>query len=443
GTLPNVNEEAVQKAIITGLALQCTIHPHSKFDRKQYIYPDLPKGYQISQYDVPIAEHGRLEVDLPDGSSKSFGITRAHMEEDSGKLVHFGASSLSGSDYSLCDYNRAGTPLLEIVSEPDMRSGQEAAAYASELRRIMRFIGTSDGNMQDGSMRCDVNVSVRPRGAKEFGTKVEIKNMNTFGGMQKAIDYEIDRQVTLISQGRGNEIVLETRLYDEAKQVTKSMRKKEGLADYRYFPEPDLPPLGFTQESVDGLQASMAELPAAKRARFMDMGLPRDDVLILADDLETADYFEAVLEEGAPAKLAANWVVGDIMAHCKNTGVSMGSMKSRPATLAAMVKMIESKAISGKIGKQLLPELLQGKGAGPDGVKKLVDAMGGGQISDPAYLAEILDKVIANNQKQLEQYKGGKTKLKGHFVGQAMKESRGKANPELLNKLLMERLDAA
>ncbi|PRW18308.1 glutamyl-tRNA(Gln) amidotransferase subunit chloroplastic mitochondrial [Chlorella sorokiniana] len=449
GTLPVLNGDMVRKAVLAGLALNARVALRSKFDRKQYFYPDLPKGYQISQYDVPLCEGGWVEVVVPDtatsgtGEVRRLGITRAHIEEDAGKLVHAGAASLSGSDYSLVDYNRAGVPLLEIVSEPDMRTGAEAAAYGAELRRIMRFLDVSDGNMAEGSMRCDVNISVRPRGQAAFGTKVEIKNMNSFSAMQRAIEFEIARQVELLEGGRGGEIVQETRLWDEGRQCTYSMRKKEGLADYRYFPEPDLPPVVLTQEQVDGLQASMPELPAAVRARYAALGLSQYDVLVLADELAVCRYFDAVLAAGAPPKPAANWVMGDVMAAAKELPGGFEALPMAPGALAEMIALIEDGTISGKIGKQVLPALLAGEGgAGGGSVRALVESKGLIQISDPAALAAVVDAVLAANPTQLQQYREGKTKLQGFFVGAVMKESKGRANPAELNRILMERLNA-
>ncbi|KAL3130343.1 Glutamyl-tRNA(Gln) amidotransferase subunit B-1, chloroplastic/mitochondrial [Trebouxia sp. C0009 RCD-2024] len=439
GTLPVLSKEVVRQAVLAGLALQCQIAPQSKFDRKQYFYPDLPKGYQISQYDVPLCTAGHLEVQVGK-QTKTFGITRAHLEEDAGKLNHSGSDQLSGSAYSLVDYNRAGQALLEIVSEPDMRSGQDAAAYGAELRRIMVFLGVSDGEMSEGSMRCDVNVSVRPLGQQQLGTKVEVKNMNSFSAMQKAIDFEIERQVTLIEAGSGEEVVQETRLWDEGKQATQSMRKKEGLADYRYFPEPDLPPLEVSTSYLQDVQASMPQLPAEFRRQYRELGLPAADVLVLADELPTAQYFDDVLAAGAPAKPAANWIMGDIMAFCKESKIDMSKLQLTAPQLAEMVSLIEDGTISGKIAKQILPDLLQGKGS--KGVKKFVDQKGLIQVSDPAQIEAIIDTVLAANQKQLKQYRAGKTKLQGHFVGQVMKESKGRVNPALMNKILMQKLNA-
>eukprot|EP00891_Asterochloris_glomerata_P003991 jgi/Astpho2/3991/e_gw1.00063.49.1_t len=439
GTLPVLNKEVVQKAVLAGLALGCQIRRTSKFDRKQYFYPDLPKGYQISQYDQPLAEHGTIEVQVGKAREpKHIGITRAHLEEDAGKLTHSGANQLSDSSHSLVDYNRAGIPLLEIVSEPDMRTGQEAAAYGAELRRIMVYLGISDCNMSEGTLRCDVNVSVRPRGRERFGTKVEVKNMNSFSAMQKAIDFEISRQVKLIEDGQADQVVQETRLWDEGRQATSSMRKKEGLADYRYFPEPDLPELTVTDSFIERLQASMQQLPADKRRQYRQLGLPAADVLVLADELPTAQYFDAVLAAGASPKLSANWVMGDLTAFCKEQKIGMHQLQLKPETLAEMVGLIEDGTISGKIGKEILQGLLQGV----EGVKKFVESKGLMQISDPAQIEAIVDKVLAASPQQLELFRGGKTKLQGFFVGQCMKESKGTANPGVMNKILMQKLNA-
>ncbi|XP_078182550.1 GLU-ADT subunit B [Carex rostrata] len=436
GTLPVLNSRVVEFAVKLGLALNCEISMKSKFDRKQYFYPDLPKGYQISQFDIPIAKGGFLDVDLPvefGGGHKKFGITRVHMEEDAGKLVH----SDTGS-FSQVDLNRAGVPLLEIVSEPDMRNGIEAAEYASELQRVVRYIGVSNGNMQEGSLRCDVNVSVRPGGQQEFGTKVEIKNMNSFSAMNKAIDYEINRQILLHKQGQADQIVQETRLWDDATQKTFTMRKKEGLADYRYFPEPDLPDVVLTDEYVDQIRKSLPELPEAKRRRYENMGLTMQDVLFLANDDDVCDYFDSCIQNGAEAKLAANWIMGDIAAYLKNEKVSIKEIKLTPKELAELISSIKNGTISGKIGKEILNELIC-KGGTVQGLIEEKDLV---QIVDPAAIEALVDGVIAENPKQLEQYRSGRTKLQGFFAGQVMKKSKGKANPVLLTKILEEKLNA-
>lgn len=438
GTLPVLNEEVLRKAVLAGLALDCNIASRSNFDRKQYFYPDLPKGYQVTQSETPIAAGGSIEIALPDGKLKRIGITRAHLEEDAGKLTHSGADQISGSDYSLVDYNRAGVPLLEVVTEPDMRSGVEAAAYGSELRRIVTFLAISNGNMQDGSMRCDVNVSVRPKEQARFGRRVEIKNMNSFSAMQRAIEFEINRQVGLVEQGLEAEIVQETRLFDEGKQITYPMRTKEGLADYRYFPEPDLPAVNITDAFLQQVKEDMEELPEHIRQRFRDLKLPAADVLVLADELAVARYFDHTLAAGASPKAAANWIMGDITAFCKESKTKMDAIKLSPATLAEMTQLIEDGTISGKIGKQILPHLLQGAADG--GVKEYVESQGLAQISDTSQIGEMLDKIIEAHPKELEQFRSGKTKIKGYFSGLAMKESKGRMNPGVMDTMLAEKL---
>ncbi|KAK7245003.1 hypothetical protein RIF29_39833 [Crotalaria pallida] len=436
GALPVLNSKVIDFAVKLGLALNCKLAFNSKFDRKQYFYPDLPKGYQISQFDVPIASGGHLDVDIPvefGGGHKRFGITRVHMEEDAGKLLH-----TENANYSQVDLNRAGVPLLEIVSEPDMRNGIEASEYAAELQRLVRYLGVSNGNMQEGSLRCDVNVSVRPIGQSKFGTKVEIKNLNSFAAMGRAIDFEISRQVQLHSQGQEDQIVQETRLWDEGTQRTITMRKKEGLADYRYFPEPDLPAVIISQEYVDDIQNSLPELPEIKRRRYEKMGLSMQDVLFLANDKNIADFFDATIAKGADAKLVANWIMSDIAAFMKNEKLTINEIKLAPEELSELIASIKGGTISGKIGKEILFELLAKGGT----VKGLIEEKDLVQIVDPLEIEKFVDKVIAENPKQLEQYRGGKTKLQGFFAGQVMKLSKGKANPGLLNKILLEKLNS-
>lgn len=440
GTLPVLNQKVLEYAVKAGLALNCQIAPYSKFDRKQYFYPDLPKNYQISQYDLPIAEHGWLEIELVDADGnpirKRIGITRLHMEEDAGKLVHGGSDRLSGSTYSLVDYNRAGVPLVEIVSEPDMRSGQEAAEYAQELRRIVRYLGVSDGNMQEGSLRCDVNISVRPVGSDKFGTKVEIKNMNSFSAIQKAIDYEIERQVAAVEAGE--RIIQETRLWDEASQRTISMRTKEGSSDYRYFPEPDLGPIEVSPEQLAIWKAELPELPAQKRRRYeTELGLSPYDARVLTDDRAIAEYFEATVAAGASPKPAANWIMGDISAYLNTEKLSIRELKLQPESLAEMIKLIEANTISNKIGKDILPQLLAEGGS----AKALVEKKGLVQISDPKVIADAIDTVLAANPGELEKYRSGKKNLLGFFVGQVMKATGGKADPKLTNQLLQKKLE--
>jgi aspartyl-tRNA(Asn)/glutamyl-tRNA(Gln) amidotransferase subunit B len=440
GVLPVLNQTVLEYAVKAGLALNCQIAPYSKFDRKQYFYPDLPKNYQISQYDLPIAEHGWLEIELVDKKTKAarrkrIGITRLHMEEDAGKLVHGGSDRLAGSTYSLVDYNRAGVPLVEIVSEPDLRSGQEAAEYAQELRRIVRYLGISDGNMQEGSLRCDVNISVRPVGQEQFGTKVEIKNMNSFSAIQRAIDYEISRQVKAIQTG--DRIVQETRLWDEGNQCTKSMRSKEGSSDYRYFPEPDLPPILVSVPQQQAWQAELPELPAQKRHRYEeDLGLSAYDARVLSDEASIAAYFEAAVAAGADPKLAANWITQDIAAYLNTEKKEIADLPLTAAALAELVQLIAAGTISNKIGKDLLPELLT-QGGSP---REMVAQRGLSQISDPAQIAALIDEVLAAHPEELAAYRGGKTKLQGFFVGQLMKQSGGRVDPKLSNQLLSQKL---
>jgi aspartyl-tRNA(Asn)/glutamyl-tRNA(Gln) amidotransferase subunit B len=443
GVLPVLNEEVLNSALKMGIALNGKIADSSKFDRKQYFYPDLPKNYQISQYDLPIVEHGHLEIELVEKKTqkvtkKVIGVTRLHMEEDAGKLVHAGSDRLSGSTHSLVDFNRTGIPLLEIVSDPDLRSGQEAAEYAQELRRLVRYLGISDGNMQEGSLRCDVNISVRPVGQKEFGVKVEIKNMNSFSAIQKAIDYEIERQIEALENGE--EIVQETRLWEEGSQRTISMRSKEGSSDYRYFPEPDLPPLEVASEKIEKLKSSLPELPAQKRRRYEEeFGLSAYDARVLSDDRNVAEYFEAVVAKGVTAKAAANWVTQDIAAYLNNNpDLDITEIALKPEMLAELITLIEKGTISGKIAKEILPDLLS-KGGSP---KELVESKGLIQISDPRELEKIIDGVLAANPDKLEQYQAGKTKLKGFFVGEIMKQSGGKADPKLANQILAKKLSS-
>ncbi|KAJ8441676.1 hypothetical protein Cgig2_019063 [Carnegiea gigantea] len=442
GALPVLNSKVIEFAVKLGLALNCKLSLNSKFDRKQYFYPDLPKGYQISQFDIPIATNGYIDLDLPvelGGGHRRFGITRVHMEEDAGKLLHS-----EGGTYSQVDLNRAGVPLLEIVSEPDMRNGIEAAEYGAELQRLVRYLGVSNGNMQEGSLRCDVNISVRPIGQSEFGTKVEIKNLNSFSSISRAIDYEIARQAELHSQGLGDQIVQETRLWEEGAQKTVTMRKKEGLSDYRYFPEPDLQEVILTEEYVASIHDSLPELPEMKRKRYEQLGLSMQDVIFLANDVNVADFFDATLAMGAEAKLAANWIMGDVAAYMKNEKVSISEIKLTPNELAQLIDSIKSGTISGKIGKEVPSSSLAALSRNhmtssslPTGIYHNILT-----ITDPAEIEKIIDKVLAANPKQIEQYRGGKTKLQGFFAGQVMKESKGKANPGLLNKILLEKLNA-
>jgi len=444
GVLPVLNQKVLEYAVKAGLALNCQIAPYSKFDRKQYFYPDLPKNYQISQYDLPIAEHGWLEIELYDkvggtATRKRIGITRLHMEEDAGKLVHGGSDRLAGSSYSLVDYNRAGVPLVEIVSEPDLRTGQEAAEYAQELRRIVRYLGVSDGNMQEGSLRCDVNISVRPVGTETFGTKVEIKNMNSFNAIQRAIEYEIERQIEAIESGE--KIVQETRLWDESSQRTISMRVKEGSSDYRYFPEPDLGPIQVSSEQLSTWQAELPELPYQKRERYeSELGLSAYDARVLTDDRAKAEYFEATVAAGAPAKQAANWITQDLSAYLNaNSELAITDLKLTPANLAELIGLIEAGTISNAGAKTVLPKLLESGGS----PTKLVEAEGLIQLSDADAIGALIDEVLAAHPKELEQFRAGKTKMQGFFVGQVMKKTNGRADPKLTNQILAQKLTSA
>ena len=439
GTLPVLNQKVLEYAVKAAMALNLQIAEHSKFDRKQYFYPDLPKNYQISQFDEPIAENGWIEVEVAEKGKdtylKTIGIERLHMEEDAGKLVHAGSDRLAGSTHSLVDYNRAGVALAEIVSKPDLRTGREAAEYASEIRRIMRYLGVSDGNMQEGSLRCDVNISVRRGPDAPFGTKVEIKNMNSFSAIQKACDYEIQRQIKAYETGEP--VVQETRLWDEGKQLTKSMRSKEGASDYRYFPDPDLGPIEVGAEQREGWRSELPELPAAKRHRYAEqLGLSIYDARVLTDERAMAEYFEAAVAAGADAKAVSNWVTGDIAAHVNANRLSIAELPLQPEQLAELVQLIDGGVISGKIAKDLLPELLA-QGGSP---KAIVEAQGLGMISDPAAITAIVDQLLAAHPAEVEAFRGGKTKLQGFFVGQLMKQTGGKADPKLANQILIEKL---
>ncbi len=441
GTLPVLNQKVLEFAVKAAMALNLKIAEHSKFDRKQYFYPDLPKNYQISQFDEPIAEDGWIEVEVvekgKDTYLKKVGIERLHMEEDAGKLVHAGSDRLDGSTHSLVDYNRAGVALAEIVSKPDLRTGREAAEYASEIRRIMRYLGVSDGNMQEGSLRCDVNISVRRGSDAPFGTKVEIKNMNSFSAIQKACEYEIERQI--IAYENGTPVVQETRLWDEGRQLTKSMRSKEGSSDYRYFPDPDLGPIEVSVALRESWRKELPELPSSKRNRYaIDMGLSSYDSRVLTDELPMAIYFESVVSAGIEAKSAANWITGDLAAYVNANKLSFADLPLKPNQLAEMVKMIQEGEISGKIAKEILPELLA-KGGSP---KAIVNEKGLGMISDPEAIGSLVDELIVAFPNEVQAFRDGKTKLQGFFVGQLMKKTGGKADPKLANQILSKKLQS-
>ncbi|MCQ2754610.1 MAG: Asp-tRNA(Asn)/Glu-tRNA(Gln) amidotransferase subunit GatB [bacterium] len=428
GVLPVLNKECVNMGILLGLALNCEIPNRCKFDRKQYFYPDLPKGYQISQYDEPICVNGWLNV-----KGKKIGITRAHLEEDAGKLVHQGAAGINGSTYSLVDLNRAGTPLLEIVSEPDMRSAEEARNYMEELRNIVRYLGVCDGNLEEGSMRCDANISIMPKGSKVFGTRAEIKNVNSFSALQRAIEFEIDRQIEIVEEG--GEVVQETRLWDDNLRETRSMRGKEDAHDYRYFPEPDLMPLEISREWVEDIRKTMPELPEAKRQRYMSLGLSEYDASVVVEQMGLALFFDKVLALGADPKIAINFIMGGIAAYLKENNLEITDTKLTPENLAELIALISKGTISNNIGKQILVEDMITNG---EKASAIVERKGLSQITDEGAIKEIVKKIIDSNPAQVEQYRSGKTNLLGFFVGQVMKETKGRANPKTVNELIMQ-----
>ena len=428
GVLPVLNADAVRMAIKLGLAIDAEIAPRCVFARKHYFYPDLPKGYQISQYELPIVGLGKLDIDLDNGETKTIGITRAHLEEDAGKSVHEG---FAGSGI---DLNRAGTPLIEIVSEPDIGSAAEAVAYLKKLHSLVRYLEICDGNLQEGSFRCDANVSIR-RPGDGFGTRTETKNLNSFRFVEKAINQEIERQIDVLESG--GTITQETRLYNGATGVARAMRGKEEANDYRYFPDPDLLPVMTTESDIAAVRSTMPELPDAKRARFVsEFGLSDYDAGVLTSSRELADYYEAVLAAGAEPKMAANWVAGGLAAALNADGVDIAESKVSPGQLAGLIARIDDNTISGKIAKDVFEAMWAEEGD----ADAIIDAKGLKQITDPDALGKIIDEVIANNPGQLAQYRGGKDKLFGFFVGQAMKATQGKANPAEVNKLLKEKL---
>ena len=433
GVLPVLNKKVLEFAVRTGLALNCEISRYSKFDRKNYYYPDLPKNFQTSQYDLPICEHGHLDVEV-DGKKTTIRITRAHMEEDAGKLVHHG-TSITDSDYSLVDYNRTGTPLLEIVSEPDMRSAKEAVAYMEKLRAILQYCGVSDCKMEEGSLRCDANVSVRPVGQKELGTKTEIKNINSFRGVERAIEYEAMRQAELLEEG--GTVVQETRTWDEKEGVTKSMRKKEEANDYRYFPEPDLVPFTVSEEYIEEIRKTLPELPDARKERYMESyGLTSYDADYLTNDKARADYFEAMVAAGADPKEAVNWLMGDFAKKLSQSGLEMAAAPVTAAALADLLGLIGKGTISGKIAKQVFSDMWEtGKDA-----ETIVKEKGLVQISDTGALEELADRIIAANPQSVADFKAGKKKAVGFLMGQIMKETKGKANPQVVNGILTKKL---
>ena len=431
GVLPVLNQAAVGMAVKFGLAISAQVTPLSVFARKNYFYPDLPKGYQISQYELPIVVGGHMDIVLEDATTKRIGITRAHLEEDAGKSLHEGLGACSG-----IDLNRAGTPLIEIVSEPDMRSAKEAVAYLKKIHTLVRYLEICDGNMQEGSFRCDANVSVRRRGAQEFGTRAEIKNLNSFRFVEKAIHYEVARQIDIIESG--GKVLQETRLYDPDKGETRSMRSKEEANDYRYFPDPDLLPVAVDEAFIAAVRATLPELPDEKAARFVAaFGLSPYDAGVLTASRELGDYYEAVVQEiPQDPKLAANWVMGELAAALNRDGVDIGASKLSAVRLAGLLKRITDGTISGKIAKEVFEAMWAG-GADADSV---IAAQGLKQISDPAAIEKAIDEVMAKSPGQLADYRAGKDKLFGYFVGQVMKATGGKANPAQLNELLKKKL---
>lgn len=435
GVLPVLNKEVVRMATKFGLAIDAEIGRRSVFARKNYFYPDLPKGYQISQYELPIVGKGHLDIELEDGTTKRIGVTRAHLEEDAGKSVHDGFGSMTG-----IDLNRAGTPLLEIVSEPDMRSAKEAVAYMKKLHALVQFLEICDGNMQEGSFRCDANVSVRPKGQEEFGTRAEIKNLNSFRFIERAINYEIERQIDSIEAG--GEVVQETRLYDADRDETRSMRGKEDANDYRYFPDPDLLPVELEDSFIEAVRAELPELPEAKKQRYVEeLGLPDYDAGVLTSSKAVADYFDAVVTAGGDAKLAANWVNGELAATLNKAEVDIAQCPVTPELMAGLLARIADNTISGKIAKKVFEAMWAGEGPADE----VIDKQGLKQITDTGAIEAIIDDVIANNAQQVENYRAApedkRGKMIGFFVGQVMKASQGKANPGQVNQILKQKLD--
>ncbi len=435
GMLPVFNGKALEMAVRFGLAIDATINRVSVFDRKNYFYPDLPKGYQISQLDHPIVEHGHIDITLENGETKRIGVTRAHLEEDAGKSLHEDLHGMTG-----IDLNRAGTPLLEIVSEPDLRSAREAVAYLRKLHAIVTYLGISDGDMSQGSMRCDCNVSVRPRGQTELGTRTEIKNVNSFRFVEKAINYEIERQIEILEDG--GKIVQETRLYDSERDETRSMRSKEFANDYRYFPDPDLLPVEIDDDYIEAIRVTLPELPEAKQSRFQEQyGLSATDASILASSRAQADYFEKAAEVAGDPRLAANWVMGEVAKFLNQNDLEIGRCPVSAEALGQLLARIRDNTISGKIAKDVFEAMWAGEGSADE----IIEKRGLRQVTDTGAIEKIVDEVIAANAAQVEQYRAAddakRGKLIGFFVGQVMKASRGKANPQLVNQVLRDKLD--
>ncbi len=431
GVLPVLNTEAVRMAAMFGLAIGAPIGKGNVFARKNYFYPDLPQGYQISQFDKPIVELGYLDISLENGETKRIGVTRAHLEQDAGKSLHKDYAGMTG-----IDLNRSGTPLLEIVSEPDMRSAKEAVAYMKKIHELVQYLGINDGNLQEGSFRCDANVSVRPKGQKEYGTRAELKNINSFRFVERAINLEVERQIDLIEDG--GEVVQETRLYDPDKHETRSMRSKEEANDYRYFPDPDLLPVEITDEFLESVRAALPELPQVKYQRFLDeYALSEYDAGVLTASRPVADYFEAVAKASGEAKLSANWVIGELSSHLNNNDLAITESPVTAEMLTSLIQRIADKTISGKIAKEVFQGLWAGEGKHAD---EIIGSKGLKQITDSGAIEAMIDDIMANNTAQVEQYRSGKDKVFGFFVGQVMKASRGKANPAQVNEILKDKL---
>lgn len=435
GVLPVLNTEAVRMAAMFGLAINAPIGKGNVFARKNYFYPDLPQGYQISQFDKPIVELGHLDITLENGDTKRIGVTRAHLEQDAGKSLHEDYAGMTG-----IDLNRSGTPLLEIVSEPDMRSAKEAVAYMKKIHELVQYLGINDGNMQEGSFRCDANVSVRPKGQEEFGTRAELKNINSFKFVERAINIEVERQIDIIEEG--GEVVQETRLYDPDKNETRSMRSKEEANDYRYFPCPDLLPVEITDEFLESVKKDLPELPAVKFERFVkEYELTEYDAGVLTASRATADYFEAVAKACGEPKLTANWITGELSSHLNANDLTIEASPVNSEMLTGLIKRIADNTISGKIAKQVFEALWNKEGGEDEGAAdEIIDSKGLKQITDSGAIESLIDEIIANNTAQVEQYRGGKEQVFGFFVGQVMKASQGKANPAQVNQLLKDKL---
>ena len=434
GALPVLNKRVVEFAIRAGLALNCDIQKFNKMDRKNYFYPDLAKNYQISQWDEPICLGGHIDIRV-NGEKKRIGITRIHMEEDAGKLVHSGLT-ISTSDYSAVDYNRAGVPLIEIVSEPDMRSAAEARAYMEQLKAILEYTDVCDCKMQEGSLRCDANISVMPEGATEFGTRAEIKNLNSFRALERAIEYEVERQIEIVEDG--GHVVQETRTWDDANGVTLSMRSKEEAHDYRYFPEPDLVPVNLDQAWIDEIKATLPELPSARKERLLTEDVPEDNADIIVASKKVADYFDEGTKATKNLKALSNWLIGDVAGYLNAEGIEIDDpeFKITPDHLGELVNLIDKGVLSSKLAKQVFAEMLKENEAPEALVKKL----GLEQVSDAGELGKLVDEVIAANPQSIADFKAGKKKALGFLVGQIMKATHGKANPGMVNKMLMEKL---